>query len=99
MSNQFAKLYERAGEQVLVVRETDENGAPALTITCNIGWATASPRTVFKDSERGIEARDKAFDEMTEDSAFAVRAKMMEDFGHINDGAEEIAPSRRKPGR
>lgn len=65
----FCKLFEsKETGQVLVQKTTSEDGNPYLAITFDvngIGYATIG--TTFTDSDKGIDALNKAFDEITED--------------------------------
>lgn len=71
----FAKLYERDGVQVLVTRQfRDEDDRPEMRFRFEHRGCWVEPAVAFADTEAGIELRDKAFDEMTEDRAFKMVA-------------------------
>lgn len=65
----FCKIFEsKETGQVLVQKTTNDDGNPYLAITFDIkgiGYATVG--TTFADSDKGIDALDKMFDEITED--------------------------------
>jgi hypothetical protein len=77
--SKFAKLYERDGKQVLVLKGENEDGGPALEfrfLTDVAEHSVALNVTIRHTEDRdAYEALDLAFDEMTEDRAFNTRDK------------------------
>lgn len=79
----FAKLFERDGEQVLVLKAVGEDGAPQLKVIVEIGELQIESAFEFKRVRRGPgreERRDRVFADMTEDRAFATRAEHEKQF-------------------
>lgn len=78
----FAKLFERDGEQVLVLKAVGEDGAPQLKVIVEIGELQIESAFEFKGRTRLAreERRDRVFADMTEDRAFATRAEHEKQF-------------------
>lgn len=71
MSDLFAKLYEKNGKQVLVTKETDDEDCPALAFrTTTKSGHSMTLKASFK--EKDWDKRDAAFDNVTEESAWAM---------------------------
>lgn len=80
--SRFAKLFEDGDLQVLVVKEdNDDDGAPCLVLTFDIGWAVCSTKIVFKDADAGRAARDKMFAECTAENAWKARDQFIREWG------------------
>ena len=70
----FAKLFERDGEQVLVLKAVGEAGE--LKVIVEIGEVQIESAFEFKGEDKvAEERRARVFADMTEDRAFAARAK------------------------
>ncbi len=71
MSNIFAKLYEKDGKQVLVTKEKDDDDCPAVAFrsTTKHGHSVTLMASMKK---KGWDQRDAAFDNVTEESAWAM---------------------------
>ncbi|MBK8168236.1 MAG: hypothetical protein IPK64_19995 [bacterium] len=77
----FAKLFERDGEQVLVLKAVGEDGAPQLKVIVEIGELQIESAFEFKGEDKiAEERRDRVFADMTEDRAFATRAEHEKQF-------------------
>lgn len=84
---QFAKLFERNGEQVLVTLHEDEPGVVVKFRDAN-EIAYVSPAITFKPKgsddaavDAAWAAAEKFFAGITEDSAFDMRTKMLTQLG------------------
>ncbi len=80
----FAKLFERDGEQVLVLKVVGEEGTPQLKVVMQIGKAQIETAFEFEgEDEVAGERRDRVFADMTEDRAFAARAELERRFSNV----------------
>ena len=82
----FAKLLEVNGYQILVQKDTNEKDEPTLVITFQPnGMGLCSFTPTFNDNDDGYEARDKAFDEVTEEKVYdAIKADIEKMEGLFN---------------
>lgn len=73
----FAKLFERDGKQVLVMKDEIDNGDPALAFTfeSDVLEHRVCLKISFKPAEElnAWDVLDQAFDKCTEDQAFEFR--------------------------
>ena len=101
MSNQFAKIFERDGEQVVMMKSThDATDAPSLSFTMHIGALRVGTEMTFNNADTGEQSRDAAFDAYTEEGAFDMRSKLEAQFGELGGEEEPAAstpPRKRKP--
>lgn len=66
----FAKLYGTGADQVLVVLDTDDEGAPCIKFSCKPeGAGVCTFTTSFDDSEDGQAKAESIFVEIDEDKA------------------------------
>ena len=77
--SKFAKLFERNGEQVLVISTQTADGLPCLHFIADIGGAIVEPRFEYK--EGAWDKRDAGFDLVDEDSAFSLRSGLVAQYG------------------
>lgn len=80
----FAKLFERDGEQVLVIQGQNDDGLPALKFMFQFDGATIEPSIVFKDGD--WDKLESAFARVDEDDAFQMRANCLKQFGDMCNG-------------
>lgn len=75
----FCKVFEKDGDQVLVVngKNKDKNDAPAILVSFDLDDELNSTVAInFPDTDAGYEARDMAFSKIDEDGAWGT-AKMI----------------------
>lgn len=66
----FAKLYETPTNQILVLRDTDDQGNPCVSFTTEVGDLGRAKLCIsFDDTDEGHEEANEAFANTTEDSA------------------------------
>lgn len=90
--NKFAKLFERDGEQVLVMKDTNDDGEPCVGFTCNLDEIMVTPKLGFKPTAKGFTERDRLFNDCDEEMAFGMRAKMVAEFGQVGQSDEGQEP-------
>lgn len=89
MSDRFAKLFERAGVQVLVVRGwREDNDRPEVRFKFKHRGCWVEPAVAFNDTDAGLEARDKMFNDIDEAWAFNVMDRTVADLDQIASGAD-----------
>lgn len=77
--SKFAKLFERDGEQVLVISTQTDEGEPCLHFMLDIGNAKVEPKFTFKTGE--WDKLDSAFDLVDENSSFSLRDSLVKQYG------------------
>ena len=89
MSGQFAKLFERDGMQVLVTRgRRDDNDNPDVRFKFLHRGCWVEPAVAFKDTDAGLEARDKMFNDIDEAWAFNIMDRTIAGLDQITSGAD-----------
>jgi hypothetical protein len=79
----YCKLFETEKYgQILVMNDTVDDGRPAVKVLFNLSgdFGVCSIDAIFKDSDSGLESADKAFNEMTEEKAYAAVSSVVDDF-------------------
>lgn len=91
MSNIFAKLYERDGNQILVTAETNDEDKPVIKIMAiPQGLGLCSFSIGYKDTEEGFDVRDSVFEQdVTEDWAFEKVANTLGRLGLATGARDE----------
>jgi hypothetical protein len=75
-----AKLFERGDDQVLAYVTSDKDG-PCIQVVFWHEGIEVAPKIGFKDTDEGWDLRDEAFEKITEESTFTMRAKLLADVG------------------
>lgn len=91
MSNQFAKLFERDGVQVLVKKDSvpdEDAGAEIRFYFKPDELGVCSVSISFPDTDEGWDAADMAFDRVDEDIAFDAIKDAMKMANELTKGEE-----------
>lgn len=79
--SKFAKLFERNGNQVVVMATQTGDGFPCIHFIMDIGGAVAEPKFEYK--EGAWDKRDAGFDLVDEDAAFSLRDSLAAQYGDL----------------
>lgn len=83
-SKDFAKIfYSECGQQILVTKEDDSDGDPALKFSTLIGCGGIGICSMYMSFEENEEARDKSFDLIDQNRAQTVFDVMMDSTGEL----------------
>ena len=85
--NKFAKLFETDVGQILVLLEENNEGCPEIKILFKPDGLGVCKITLygFKDSDDSWESAEKGFDNTSEEIAYNVVKKTLEELGLIGD--------------
>ena len=88
--NRFAKVFERDGQQVVLMAMEDEECAPVLRFYCQPdGLGVCASSMTFANDDTGWDARDAEFEKCTEDTAYAVLGPVFQMAAQAQQAGEE----------
>lgn len=85
MNNEFAKLYGKGDEQVLVIRDSDDYGRPELKFSVwgGNGLGVCSASFSWDDTDEGWAKLDEAFEKISEERVQTVAASLREEIAGV----------------
>ena len=89
---EFAKLYGSGEDQILIMIQRGEDSAPEVRVFFNTGHpdlGTCSTALRFDDTDSGWDGAEKAFSDMNEDRARALKSFFMKELRLMEEAPDE----------